>query len=62
MKVKQIIERKQVGDLKIAAQVIGIDASNARVALRRPGSKYHDKVVAVLSNLIHHRESLTNSR
>ena len=51
-----------IGDIKIAAQIIGIDAANARVALRRPGSKYHDEVVTVLSNLIHHRESLTNNR
>lgn len=59
MKVKEIIEKKTIGDLKIAAKVIGIDAGNARVALRRPGSKYHDKVVLVLRNLIYHRESLT---
>lgn len=59
MKVKEIIERKQVGDLRIAAEVIGIDAANARIALRRSGSKYHNKVVMVLSNLIKYRESLT---
>ncbi len=59
MKLKDILKKKEVGDLKIVARVIGIDAGNARVALRRPGSKYHDKVVTVLSNLIHHRESLT---
>lgn len=58
MKVKEIIEKKTVGDLKIAAKVIGIDAGNARVALRRPGSKYHDRIVTVLRNLINHRESL----
>lgn len=61
MKLKDILNKKELGDLKIAAQIIGIDAGNARVALRRPGSKYHDKVVAVLSNLIHYRESLASS-
>lgn len=58
MKVKEIIKRKEMGDLKIAAQIIGIHAANARAALRRPGSKYHDKVVSILSNLIHYRESM----
>lgn len=58
MKVDKIIKRKEVGDLKVVARIIGIDASNARAALRRPGSKYHDKVVSVLSNLIHYRESM----
>lgn len=61
MKVNEIIKKKSTGDLKIAAQIIGIDAGNARVALRRPGSKYHNKVLTVLSNLIHHRESLTSN-
>lgn len=58
MKLKDILKKKEVGDLKIVAQVIGIDAANARAALRRPGSKYHNKVLVILGNLIHHRESL----
>ena len=58
MKLKDILKKKEVGDLKIVAKIISIDAANARAALRRPGSKHHDKVVAVLSSLIHHRETL----
>ncbi len=58
MKLKDILEKKKVGDLKIVAQIIGIDAGNARVALRRPNSKHHNKVLIVLSSLIQHRDSL----
>lgn len=58
MKVKEIIKRKKPGDLTLVAKILGIHAANARVALRRPGSKYHEKVVEILGNLIRYRDSL----
>lgn len=59
MKLKDILRNKEIGDLKVVAKLLGINAANARVALRRPGSKYHNKVLKILSNIIYHRKSLT---
>ena len=60
--ISQIKELMQPGDLKTAAQMLGITASNASKALNRPGSKYHQELVNSLSMVVEMREMLIDSK
>ncbi len=57
---EEIIKRKRHGDLKTVADIIGISNDNAYRALNREDSKYHSKVVELLSAIIINRETLEN--
>ena len=54
----EILAKKMHGDLKTAGDMIGITEKNAYAALNREGSKYHDKLVKALSQVIKMREIL----
>lgn len=54
----EILEKKQHGDLKTAGAMIGISEHNAYAALNREGSKHHNKIIKILSQVIEMRERL----
>jgi len=62
MTVEEIKQSKRAGDLKIAAEMIGISQQNAFVALKRAGSKYHQKIIEALSQIIEMRSHLINKK
>jgi hypothetical protein len=62
MTVEEIKQKKQSGDLKTAGKMLGISVYNAYAALNRPGSKYHERIVNVLTKLIEMREIISNEQ
>lgn len=60
MDVEEILVKKKHGDLKTAGEAIGISEFNAYNALKRRGSKHHDKIKEVLTKIITLREQLIN--
>jgi hypothetical protein len=64
---KQIIEKKQMGDMNVVAQVLSkkhnryISASYASIILTRPKSKLYVDAIEVLRKVIESREALLNS-
>lgn len=62
MTVEEIKQKKQSGDLKTAGKILGITVYNAYAALNRPGSKYHDLIVNILTKLIEMREIIFNEQ
>ena len=58
MTVEEINKKKKHGDLKTAGAMLGITEQNAYVALNRRGSKYHTRIVDVLTKVIDMREKL----
>lgn len=60
MNLEEIKEKKQSGDMKTAAKMAGISQKNAFAALNREGSKYHNRIIEKLSEVITLRENLIN--
>lgn len=60
--ITEIKERSIRGDIKLAAKLIGISPQNARWALKRVGSKYHDALLTALDKVITSRENLIKNR
>jgi hypothetical protein len=58
MELAEIKEKKQDGDMKLAANMVNITNANARQALKRPESKHHQAVVNALELIITNREAL----
>ncbi len=58
MTTEEINNKKQHGDLKTAGAMLGITPANAHAALSRPGSKYHEQIINILSKVITMREQL----
>lgn len=57
----EISEKKQKivrGDLLLAGQMVGITRKNAQAALKREGSKYHQRVKDALVKIFAAREAL----
>lgn len=63
---KQIIEKKQMGDMNVIAQVLTkkhgryISASYASIILTRPKSKLYNDAVTTLTQIVEAREQLIN--
>ncbi len=55
--IKQKIVR---GDLVIVGKMLGITRQNAKVALKRVGSKRHEAVKQALAKVVASREALIN--
>ena len=62
MTEKQIIEKKNVGDIKLIAEMLGISQANASITLKRPKSKKFKKAIAALRQIIEAREALLNQK
>ncbi|MBN1652021.1 MAG: hypothetical protein JW857_11875 [Bacteroidales bacterium] len=60
MTIDEIKSKKKPGDIKTAGEMIGITQGNAWVALHRPGSKHHERIVNVLTKIIEGREKIAN--
>ncbi|HSW65216.1 MAG TPA: hypothetical protein VLH56_18190 [Dissulfurispiraceae bacterium] len=58
MELSQIRKKIVRGDLLIAGKMIGITRQNAKMALVRKGSKYHERVKAALIKIYASREAL----
>lgn len=58
MEISEIKQKIVVGDMKLAAHIAGITHGNARMALKRVGSKYHERVKAAFMKIIANREAL----
>lgn len=58
MEINEIKQKTVHGDLVIAGKMIGITRDNAKVALKRVGSKYHERVKEALVKIINSREAL----
>jgi hypothetical protein len=56
MDEKQIIAKKQNGDLKMVCNIMDLSIANVSVILKRPTSKRYPEVVAVLAKVIEARE------
>jgi hypothetical protein len=56
MDEKQIIAKKQIGDLKTVCNIMDLSIANVSVILKRPTSKRYPEVVAVLAKVIEARE------
>ncbi|MFT4062563.1 MAG: hypothetical protein QM642_09440 [Edaphocola sp.] len=57
-KLVSIHRNKKRGDMRTAAEVLGISLANAQRALDRIGSKYHYEVTEVLARTISDRAQL----
>jgi len=58
MDEKQILAKKQTGDTKLVAEMIGVSYFNADVILKRPKSKRYAKAIEALRKIIENREML----
>lgn len=58
MEISEIKHKIVNGDLKLAAHIVGITPDNAHVAMKRVGSKYHERVKAAFMKIIANREAL----
>lgn len=58
MNIDEIKSKLSYGDMRLAGQMIGISRDNAKVALKREGSKYHQAVKDALEKIISAREEL----
>jgi uncharacterized Zn finger protein len=58
MTEKQIIEKKNYGDMKLMARMLGISQSNATMILSRPNSKKYQEAIEALKKIIEAREAL----
>ena len=58
MEISEIKQKIVVGDMKLAAHIAEITHGNARMALKRVGSKYHERVKAALVKIFAMREAL----
>lgn len=61
MDLETVLKNKILGDIAQTAKTLGISRHNASMALKRPGSKYHDAVINTLFNIITIREVLLNT-
>ena len=60
MNVKVIDEKKQVGDYKTVARMLGMSTESVRQAWYRKEGDTHEKVKNTLIRVIEFRESLVN--
>lgn len=58
MTKKQIFDKKQYGDIKVVAQMIGVTRHNAARLLERPTAKRHNEAVKALEQVVAAREKL----
>lgn len=58
MDTKQILEKKQIGDVVTVANMLKVNYSNADKILRRPNSKRHEQAMMALKQIVETRESL----
>ena len=58
MDTKQILEKKQYGDIKSVAEILNVNYPNVQIILRRPNSKLHTKAVNALAKIIEAREKI----
>lgn len=56
MTLQEIKSKKKSGDLKSAGEMLGISEFNAYAALNREGSKYHQRILNILSKIIEMRD------
>lgn len=58
MEISEIKGKIIIGDLVLVGKMLGITRQNAQVALKRVGSKYHERVKAALLKIYASREAL----
>jgi len=56
MNTEQIIFKKQIGDIKQVAEIIGESYANTCKLIQRTNAKRHPEVIAVLAKIIEARE------
>lgn len=56
MDTKQILEKKQKGDIKLVAEILDVSDENARKILNRPNAKMHKRAITALEKIIIDRE------
>lgn len=61
MKREEIKEKKRIGDLTAAAEIMGIKRGHAIVIWQRPNSKRYPELETTLSKIIKARELLLAS-
>ena len=60
-RLHEINNLRRTGDFILASEIVGISVENAKRAFSRVGSKYHDRVVNALENIIENRIKLIKS-
>lgn len=60
MDIKEINEKRRVGDYEVAAKMLGISRENVRKHLNRPRARRHAAVVEAMGKVIANREALIN--
>ena len=58
MGAKEILEKKQIGDVNTVAQIIGSSVEGTRRTLERPNSKMYKRAMTALNDVIIAREEL----
>jgi hypothetical protein len=61
MDKKQIFEKRQYGDVRLLAEILGVSHQNAQKIIERPNSKRHKKAVEILTRIITDREKTIES-
>jgi len=61
MELKEIMDKKKHGDLKLTAKMLGIGYQNALMVLRRPNARRHPALLVAMAKIIKAREALLRS-
>jgi hypothetical protein len=57
---KEVLQKKQSGDIITIAQMLGVTKDNADRIIRRPNAKLHKKAITALRLIVETREALIN--
>ena len=55
---KELLDRKEIGDIKVVAAIIDVDYFNAAKILKRTNSKLHSQAIEALRLVVESRENL----
>mgnify|MGYP007112387282 CR=1 FL=1 len=58
MNREEINEKKQVGDFRTAANMLGLTYANTRILWQRPNAKRYPQLEAAMAKIIKSREEL----
>lgn len=62
MKREEIQEKKKIGDMTTAAEIIGVTREHAIVIWQRPRSRRYPELEAALARIIKNRELLLSAK
>lgn len=59
--ISKLLEKKELGDIKVVARILGLSQNHVSKILSRPKSKRYQTVIESLGKVIQSREDLVNN-